>query len=193
MKQIIKMVWAFLAMVALAASTASCGMINPIERYKAKLATAKSFEMDITLTDIPLVGSLNVTVMKDGDKTHTSGFMGLDEYSETVDGVAYKYTKSLTGKWTKKVADKVDYTDFIDDNTLAALLTSSNYTKSENEEDTWYYSADAELENIKNVKIVFEGEDGSISFTYNYNGFDVNGTIEFTKLGEVTVDIPSVS
>ena len=132
-------------------------------------------------------------LMKDGDKTHTSGFMGLDEYSETVDGVTYKYTKSLTGKWTKKVADKVDYTDFIDDDTLAALLTSSNYTKSENEKDTWYYSADAELENLKEVKIVFEDEDGSISFTYNYNGFDVNGTIEFTKLGEVTVDLPTVS
>ena len=190
MKKYLKLLAVLLAVVMLS----SCSLfIHPVDNLKIKVAAGGSFQLDIKLTDIPLIGDINILFRKDGDKTYTSGILGTEVYTEKIDEDTYVYTKNLLGKWGREKGEKGGLAKYFDEDDLETLLISDNYEKSETDENTYILKSDVSIKNLKNVEITFGEDTYKFHFTYDYNGIETDGEMTMSKIGDVSVELPTLS
>ncbi len=189
----------FLIIVSLCLSmlmmVTSCSSKHPIEEFKEKMEKADSYQMSITMSDVPFLGTFTMTTKVDGNIQYTPAVMfNEEEYTETVGDVEYKYTKDDSGKWTKtKVEDTEDDSSSIyGDDSLNKLFNPDNYEKVKGEENTYKQKDDVDFEDYENVKITIEDDSCTIEMSFISNGITVGVKIAISKIGEIELTLPKV-
>lgn len=180
--------------ISLLTTSTACFFKHPIDRFKEQLETVDSCQMTITMTNIPLFGTVAMTTQIDGNIQYNSGtFFSDEEYIEIYETVQYKYTKGVNGKWSKSI-----YTDFnddklIDDEMMEQLFNPQNYEKVRGEKYTYKQKADVNFDNCKDVTITITQEQCSIEMQTTSQGMVVDLELVISKLGEVELTLPNVS
>lgn len=189
----------FLIIVSLCLSmlmlATSCSSKHPIEEFKEKMEKADSYQMSITMSDVPFLGTVTMTAKVDGNIQYIPATMINEEvYTETVGDVEYQYTKDDSGKWTKtKVENTVDDTSSIyDDDSLNKLFNPDNYEKVKGEENTYKQKDDVDFENYENVKITIEDDSCTIEMSASLQGMTFGLKIVVSKIGEIELTLPTV-
>lgn len=189
----------FLIIVSLCLSmlmlATSCSSKHPIEEFKEKMEKADSYQMSITMSDVPFLGTVTMTAKVDGNIQYIPATMINEEvYTETVGDVEYQYTKDDSGKWTKtKVENTVDDTSSIyDDDSLNKLFNPDNYEKVKGEENTYKQKDDVDFENYENVKITIEDNSCTIEMSASLQGMTFGLKIVVSKIGEIELTLPTV-
>ena len=173
----------------------SCSFKHPIENFKDKMSEADSYQMSITMSDVPLFGTFTMTTKVDGNIQYTPAVMFNDEeYTETVGDVEYKYTKDESGKWTKtKVEDtEDDSSSSYGDDSLNKLFNPDNYEKVKGEENTYKQKDDVDFEDYENVKITIEDDSCTIEMSSISDGMTFGVKIVISKIGEIELTLPKV-
>ena len=189
----------FLIIVSLCLSmlmmVTSCSSKHPIEEFKEKMEKADSYQMSITMSDVPLFGTFTMTTEVDGNIQYTPAVMfNEEEYTETVGDVKYKYTKDDSGKWTKtKVEDTDDDSSSLyGDDSLNKLFNPDNYEKVKGEENTYKQKDDVDFEDYENVKITIEDDSCTIEMSAISDGMTFGVKIVISKIGEIELTLPKV-
>ena len=189
----------FLIIVSLCLSmlmmVTSCSSKHPIEEFKEKMEKADSYQMSITMSDVPFLGTFTITTKVDGNIQYTPAVMfNEEEYIETVGDVEYKYTKDDSGKWTKtKVEDTDDDSSSIyGDDSLNKLFNPDNYEKVKGEENTYKQKDDVDFEDYENVKITIEDDSCTIEMSAISEGMTFGVKIVISKIGEIELTLPEV-
>lgn len=192
MKRIISLSLVMMLCASLLFAATSCAAKHPIEEFKDKMAAEKNYQMTITLTNIPLFGTMTVTTKVDGNITYTPAVMfNEEEYTETVDGVEYKYTKNDDGKWTKtKVEVDEDSSEIADDESMQQLFNPENYEKVKDEKNTYKQKKDVTFDNFEDVVMTIDEDSCTIEMTATEGGYGAK--IVISKIGEIDLTLPTV-
>ena len=67
MKKIASLSLALLLCISFLLSAVSCSSKHPIEEFKEKMEQAESYQMVLTMSDVPMLGTLTMTYQIDGD------------------------------------------------------------------------------------------------------------------------------
>ena len=138
-----------------------CAFMHPLDKLKLRMATADSYQIDIVIYDVPLIGTQTMIAKVDGDVKYTNGILfGAEAYTETVKGTDYKYSKNASGAWERAVAEESSSSDeLIDFDTLLRMFDPDNYDKVDGEKNKYAQKADVEIaEDIKDVVITIEDD-----------------------------------
>ncbi len=197
MKKILSFMAMFSLCLLVLITGASCSSKNPIKEFKEKMDKENNYELAVTMSDVPLFGSLSTTLKVDGNIQYTRASMFGEEveaYVETVDGVQYGYAKDEEGNWVK---EKVDVTgdetsEMYDEEALNELFNPDNYEKVKGEKNTYKQKADVDLENFADVKIVFKDDTCTIEMSSTAEGITMGVKFVFSNVGKVKLTLPEV-
>ena len=90
----------FLLIIALAVITIVTTLLlllrkSPIEKFFIEMKEAENYQLEVTISDIPFIGTINMKQMVDGNVSYTSAMLFQDEqYEEKVGDDLYVYTKN---------------------------------------------------------------------------------------------------
>ena len=189
----------FLIIVSLCLSmlmlVTSCSSKHPIEEFKEKMEKADSYQISITLSDVPLLGTFTMTTKVDGNIQYTTAVLfNEEEYTETVGDVEYKYTKDDSGKWTKTKVENTeeDSSSIYEDDSLNKHFNPDNYEKVKGEENTFKQKDDVDFGNYENVKITIEDNSCTIEMSAISGGVTFGAKIVISKIGEIELTLPTV-
>ena len=194
MKKVISLLTILATCLSILMAFTSCSSKHPIDEFKEKMKKADSYEMSITMSDVPLFGTFTMTTQVDGNIQYTPAVMfSEEEYTETVDGVNYKYTKDASGKWTKEKEETNDNDSSIyGDESMAQLFNPDNYEKVKGEENTYKQKSDVAFDDYEDVKITIEDNSCTIQMKAFSDGMTYGVKIVFSKIGEVELTLPKV-
>ena len=172
----------------------SCSSKHPIDEFKEKMEKADNYQMSITMSDVPLFGTFTMTTKVDGNIQYTPAVMfSEEEYTETVDGIKYKYTKDDSGKWTKeKEETNDDDSSIYGDESMAKLFNPDNYEKVKGEENTYKQKSDVTFDDYEDVKITIEDDSCTIEMKAISDGMTFGVKIVISKIGEIELMLPNV-
>ena len=198
-KKITRILLAALAAVLLIATVVGIVLwssVHPIERFALKIARKQNFQMDITLSGIPLFGSVALTCDVDGNMQHIrQGTFISESYIETVGDKRYTYSKDDTGKWTKteKNIDEDDFLSGLQDNEmLKKLITPENYEKVEGKKNVYRQREGVEFKSFRNVTITIEKDTCTIQTILYTDGMALDTVIVISNIGKMDVTLPRV-
>ncbi len=198
-KKITRILLAALAAVLLIATVVGIVLwssVHPIERFALKIARKQNFQMDITLSGIPLFGSVALTCDVDGNMQHIrQGTFISESYIETIGDKRYTYSKDDTGKWTKTEKD-IDEDDLFgnlqDNEMLRQLITPENYEKVEGKKNVYRQKEGVEFESFKDVTITIEKNTCTIQMILYTDGMALDTVIVISNIGKMDVTLPRV-
>lgn len=168
----------------------SCSSKHPIDEFKGKMEKADSYQMSVTMSDIPFFGTFTMTTKVDGNIQYTPAVMFDEEkYIETVGDVKYKYTKDYSGKWTKEKEDSPD--DSVIES-MEELFNPDNYEKEKGEENIYKQKSDVEFDDYEDVKITIEDDSCTIEMKGISDGLTIGVKIVISKIGEIELKLPEV-
>ena len=180
--------------------TLTCALIHPMDSFKIKMATAKSYQVDATVYDIPIIGTQTATLKVDGDVTYTSGaLLGGEKYTKKLNDTEYVYTKNESGEWTKKVSDGsgsgLIKEDTIDYDTILEMFDPDNYDKVDGEKNKYAQKPDVVIsEDFKNVVITIDDDYCIVETVYPVNIFGVELSVKMQakiyNFGDVKLTLP---
>lgn len=172
----------------------SCSFKHPIDEFKEKMEKADSYQMSVTISDVPLFGTFTMTTKVDGNIQYTPAVMfNEEEYVETVGDVKYKYTKDDAGKWTKAKEDSTDDDSSVyDDESMKKLFNPDNYEKVKGEENTYKQKSDVEFDDYEDVKITIEEDSCTIEMKAISDGMNFGVKIVISKIGEIELKLPEI-
>ena len=189
----------FLVIVSLCLSllmmATSCSFKHPIEAFEEKMEKADSYQMAMTMSDLPIFGTITITTKVDGNIEYTpSTLLSEEMYTETVDDVKYRYTKDSSGKWTKAIVEDTEdeSSSLFGEDTAEKLFDPDNYEKVEGEENAYKQKDDVEFEGFSNVIITIEDESCTIEMSMTSEGMTVDVKVEISKIGKVELTLPEV-
>ena len=170
--------------------------VHPIERFALKIARKQNFQMDITLSGIPLFGTVALTCEVDGNIQHIpQGTFISESYIETVGDKRYTYSKDDSGRWTKTEKD-IGENDFLsglqDNEMLKKLTTPENYEKVEGEKNVYRQKEGVEFESFQNVTITIEKNTCTIQMILYADGMALDTVIVISNIGKMDVTLPRV-
>ena len=175
----------------------SCSQKHPIEEFKARMENAESYQMTVTMSDIPVFGSITMAYEIDGNIQHSSAveLMGQEEYYlEALEDSAYMYTKNSYGRWTKtQVTLAESSSDFTSEETINELFDTNNYEKVKDEDNTYKQKKDVVFDGYDEV-VIFVGEN-ACTIEMNViteDGFACATKIVISKIGEVELVLPQL-
>ena len=194
MKKVISLLIVLATCLSTLMAFTSCSSKHPIDEFKEKMEKADSCQMSITISDVPLFGTFTMTTKVDGNIQYTPAVMfSEEEYTETVDGVTYKYTKDDSGKWTKeKEETNDDDSSVYGDESLAKLFNPDNYEKVEGEENTYKQMSDVTFDDYEDVKITIEDDSCTIEMKAISDGMTFGVKIVISKIGKIELTLPKV-
>ena len=194
MKKVISLLIILATCLSILMAFTSCSSKHPIDEFKEKMEKADSYQMSITMSDVPLFGTFTMTTKVDGNIQYTPAVMfSEEEYTETVDGVKYKYTKDDSGKWTKeKEETNDDDSSIYGDESMAKLFNPDNYEKVKGEENTYKQKSDVTFDDYEDVKITIEDDACTIEMKAISDGMTFGVKIVISKIGEIELTLPKV-
>ena len=171
--------------------------VHPIERFALKIARKQNFQMDITFSGIPPLGTVALTCEVDGNIQHSpQGFFISESYIETVGDKRYTYSKDDAGKWTKTEKDIGEndlFGNLQDNEMLKNLITPENYEKVEGKKNVYRQKEGVEFEGFQNVTITIEKGTCTIQMIlYTDNGMALDTVIVISNIGKTDVTLPRV-
>ena len=130
MKKFVSLFLTLMLCISMMLIVTSCGTKHPIEKFKNKMADADSYQMSVTMSNVPLFGTITMTTKVDGNIQYTPAIMfNEEEYIETVGDTKYKYTKNEDGTWSKtQDTEEEDDSSVTSDKTMEELF--EGYSKS---------------------------------------------------------------
>lgn len=165
-----------------------------IEKAFANMDDLESYRMDITMSNIPLVGSMTMTMKYDGDYIYASAvssYYSQYTYYKVVNGNVYEYIEGENGYTLSTEAesseDMGDYIDFVD---------PENFVEEEGKwvyKDDRLYLDDEETEYMEDIMIEIS-DDGYISsmvFTVSSEGMSFDAEISFSGFNSTSITLPS--
>ncbi len=174
----------------------SCSSKNQIKEFKEKLDKDNNYQVAVTMSDLPVFGTLTMTIKVDGNIEYCPSILFSDEmYIETVDDVHYSYTKDEEGKWIKtKVEDlEGETSEVYTEEDLNELFNPDKYEKVKGEKNTYKQKADADFKNFEDVKIVFKDNTCTIEMSSTVEGMTIGMKFVFSKIGEIELTLPEVN
>ena len=154
---------------------------------------ADSYQMSVTMSDVPLFGTFTMTTKVDGNIQYTPAVMfDEEEYIETVGDVKYKYTKDDSGKWTKEKEDSPDDSSIYGDEFMEKLFNPDNYEKEKGEENIYKQKSDVEFDDYEDAKITIEEDSCTIEMKAISDGLTFGVKIVISKIGEIELKLPEV-
>jgi hypothetical protein len=166
---------------------------HPLAQIAFKLAKNESYDMDITVSGIPFLGSINVERSVDGDIAYTSGsLLTREHYSHVVGDTKYTYNKSSDGTWvvTEENKDESATSELM--SKFSELLDPEKYEKVDGKEYTYKQKEDATFENFEDVMIVVTDETVTVTMYFYIEGIGFPTKIVITNIGEVELTLPEV-
>lgn len=196
MKKIISIVSTLCLTLACLFISACTPTQHPIDAFKEKMKSAQNYQMDMTIKDMPFFGTLTITAKIDGNKSVTLGVLGSsDVYTETVDGITYEYAQDEEGNWTKEVKESGDTSEseMFDDEQMNALFTGANYTKVNDEENTYKLNEDVSIEDATDVTMTVSDTSCTIKMKMNSEGMLLDCEIKIHNIGNTSVNLPKAT
>ncbi len=192
MKKIISLSLTLILCLSLLLAAVSCGSKHPIVEFKNKMENAANYQMAVTMSNVPFLGTFTMTTKIDGNIQYTPAIMfSEEEYIETVGDIEYKYTKNEDGKWVKtQNTTKEDSSDITNDKTMEELFNPENYEKIKDKENTFKQKKDVSFEDFEDVVITIEETSCTIEMVSTTEGYDVK--IIISKIGEIKLSLPAV-
>ncbi len=170
--------------------------VHPIERFALKIARKQNFQMDITLSGIPIFGAVALTCEVDGNIQHIpQGTFISESYIETVGDKRYTYSKDDSGRWTKTEKDISEndlFGNLQDNEMLKKLITPENYEKVEGEKNVYRQKEGVEFESFKDVTITIEKNTCTIQMILYTDGMALDTVIVISNIGKMDVTLPKV-
>lgn len=170
------------------------GCTNQLEEAFIKMDSLNSYQMDLTIRDMPIFGTVTITQLYDGDLMYQSSILDPSQgnYYEYVDGQLYEYEDDGNGGWV--LSDEVASID--ETSRLVTDLDPTDFEK--NAEGTWeyiperFYLDDAQTSYIEEIVIDIsdDGYIGSLACNITTDGTTMTLEIEFSMFNEVTVTLP---
>lgn len=165
---------------------------HPITKFFAKMEKEDSYQMAITLSDIPFFGTITMQTKQDGNISYTAGF-GEETYTEKIGDDVYEYTKDSSGNWIKEKQesedeDESDSTDITDD--FEELLNPKNYDKVE--KNKYEQKDDVHFDDYDNVIITLDDGTCTLEMDIISDGMVMHAKIVISKLGEIELVLPKV-
>ena len=197
MKKTLSLLIVIATCLSLLMAFTSCAPKHPIDAFKEKVEKADSCQMAMTMSDVPLFGTISVTTKLDGNIQYTPAtFFSEESYTELVGDVAYKYTKNDSGKWTKaKVSStdtETDDSSIFSEESMEQIFNSENYEKVSDKENTYRQKSDVTFEGYEDVVITIEDDSCTLEMNATTNGMVFGLTVVISKLGEVELTLPEV-
>ncbi|MFH5881320.1 hypothetical protein [Liberiplasma polymorphum] len=171
------------------------GCQNKLEKAFNTMEEVESYRMDMTISNVPLFGTLTFTFKVDGDLSYTSNPLGGEgTYTKTVDGEEYDYILQTNGTYV--LSDTPNETN---DELNSILLDDLNYDDfEETSKGVWeltkerIYLNDEETEYMKDVVIILnaDGYIDTITFSMVSDGMNVDVEIDISGYNNTTVQLP---
>lgn len=167
--------------------------LHPLEKFALKIAQKQSFQMEVIVSGIPLIGRLSLTYEVDGNIQHIpAGNLISESYIETVGDVQYTYGKDANGHWTKSEGGDSFLGDLENNETLKQLLNVDNYEPVEGEENVYRQKADVTFDGFKNVKITLDGDKCALEMVILSNGMSLDALIVISEVGKIDLTLPVI-
>ncbi len=185
---------AFVLCIAIALVAVLYKPMHPIEKFAYKLMRKQNFEMQVSLSGIPLFGSIAFVVEMDGNVTHIPDLYFVEEcYVEKVGDETYNYSKDENGKWVKTKGEDASDVELLDEDALKELIDHNNYELVEGTKNVYRQKADVQFESFKNVTITLEKDSCKIEMIAYAEGMALETQIVISKIGQVNVTLPKVA
>ena len=193
MKKVISLSIAIAMRMCFITAFTSCSSKHPIDEFKEKMKKTDSYQMSVTMSDVPLFGTFTMTTKVDGNIQYTPAVMfNEEEYVETVGDVKYKYTKDDAGKWTKAKEYSTDDSSVYGDESMKKLFNPDNYEKVKGEENTYKQKSDVEFDDYEDVKITIGEDSCTIEMKAISDGMTFGVKIVISKIGEIELKLPEI-
>ena len=171
---------------------------SPIGRILTKLEKNESYHMSATISGIPILGSISLERMVDGNVTYTSAFLlSSEQFIEVVGEDTYLYTKSSDGTWTRKKTDSSSNTadDMIEDliGDVDELTNPKNYERVKGEKYKYKQKDDVDFGGCKDVVITIADDTVTVEMTVSFQGMEMPATVVISRIGEVELTLPEVA
>lgn len=182
-----------LVILSLAFTMFSCG--RDLEKSFDKMEDLDSYTMEITMSNIPIFGSMTVLMKIDGDMIYTSNIYSGESYSKMIDGEEYEYYEE-GGQYILSDTPIESDDDEIDSG-LLDLIDYDDFEESKNGEWTLksdkVYLDDEETTYIKSVvlKVNDDGYITSMSFEMVTEGMKVDVEALFSDFNNTNVQLPN--
>lgn len=194
MKKVVSLLIIVAICTSLFISLTSCASKHPIDEFKEKMERVDSCQIDLTMSDVPLFGTITMAMKFDGNIQYTPAMLfGEEEYIETVGDVEYIYTKDESGKWTKEINEvEEDDSDIYSEELIEKLFNPENYDKVEGEENTYKQKSDVSFDEYEDVKITITEDSCTIEMKATSEGIVFGLKMVIHKLGEIELTLPEV-
>lgn len=165
----------------------------PIAKFFAKMKKEDNYQLTITLSDIPLFGTIKMQAKQDGNVSYTSAW-GFGSYTERVGDDIYEYTKDLSsGNWIKEKQESADESESnttIDQLLFEGLLDIKNYYKVN--KNMYKQKNDVHFDDYHNVVITLDGDSCTINMDATSEGTVMHVEIVISNIGRVELILPEV-
>ena len=182
---------AVLLIIALATTLILVFKKSPLEKCFALLEKADNYQAEITISNIPLLGTMTMTQKVDGNITYTPAILFEGEkYTETVGEDVYVYTKNDDNVWVKEKQDDSTDNDELTD-TFEELFDPKNFEKVKGEKNTYKQKDDVTFDNFEDVIITVGEDELTIEMTMKEDGMSLPVSIVISKIGKINLTLPN--
>ena len=178
---------------------AGCSGTHLLEDFKERLEEKQNYEVEMSVTGVPLLDELAITFSVDENVKHFSETLLTNEiYVETLDGKSYVYTKSLLGdEWEKAEMDALsvdlsDFSDILSEDAVESLLDIRNYDISVDDELVLTQKEDVEFDFCKDVVLTVSSDSCSFELTVEFLEVECTATVVISNIGKVNLSLPAV-
>lgn len=194
MKKKLSMLLAVLLCLSMMFIGTSCSSKHPMETFREKMEQADSYEMTVTMSDVPLFGTMTITTQVDGNIQYTPAVLfNAEEYTETVDSTVYTYTKNEDGTWTKtESAAEEDSSEITSDESMKKFFDPNNYEAVKGEENTYKQKKDVVFDDFSDVTMFIGENTCTIEMTATSEGMTYGTKLVISKIGEIELTLPAV-
>ena len=194
MKKILTSLLALVLVLSLALSMASCTEVHPIQKFLLKMQSAKSYNISVSMTDVPFLGTVSISSKVDGNVQYIPETIVSEEaYIEYVSDAQYIYTKNAKGEWTKTKSElDLGISDLCSNEQILAFFDAENFEAVEGKENVYRQKDDADFGEYTDLTITVKDDSCTVSCTAAVEGLNIGVVIVISELGKVDLTLPEV-
>ena len=194
MKKLISLSLALLLCFSMVFAMSSCASKHPLEEFAQKIEKTKSYQMVITMSDIPIFGTMSITTKVDGNIQYTPEvLMSPEQYIETVGDIRYVYAKGEDGNWTKAQEEvEKDSSDLDDFEEMKDFFNPENFEAVEGKEKTFKQKKDVTFDDFSEVVVTLTDDGCTLETKATSKGMVMSVKIEISHIGEIELTLPEV-
>jgi len=168
---------------------------NDLEKSFDKMEDAESYRMEVTMSNIPVLGSMTMVMKVDDDMIYSSDPFSGDAYAKVVDGEQYAYYY-YNGQYILEDEPMDVSSEDIDTNILEGIDYDDFEETDDNEwtliEDRIYLD-DTETTYMEDVVITLNdnGYVANMTFSMLVENMKVDVEIEFSDFNNTVVELPT--